>query len=59
MRHPRRITRTRCTGIYRFCSRKNRRRVIVRFGESAPADLLFKAFGFTVDNVVDTVKSVL
>ncbi|MCI4053384.1 transketolase, partial [Klebsiella pneumoniae] len=32
---------------------------INRFGESAPADLLFKAFGFTVDNVVDTVKSVL
>lgn len=30
---------------------------INRFGESAPADLLFKAFGFTVDNVVDTVKN--
>lgn len=30
-----------------------------RFGESAPAELLFKEFGFTVDNVVNTVKSVL
>lgn len=30
-----------------------------RFGESAPAELLFKEFGFTVDNVVDTVKAVL
>ncbi|QEY26487.1 transketolase [Neisseria zalophi] len=30
-----------------------------RFGESAPAELLFKEFGFTVENVVDTVKVVL
>ena len=30
-----------------------------RFGASAPADVLFKEFGFTVDNVVKTVKSVL
>lgn len=30
-----------------------------RFGESAPAELLFKEFGFTVENVVDTVKIVL
>jgi len=30
-----------------------------RFGESAPAGLLFKEFGFTVENVVATVKSVL
>ena len=30
-----------------------------RFGESAPAGALFKEFGFTVDNVVSTVKSVL
>ncbi|WP_373747043.1 transketolase [Neisseria dentiae] len=30
-----------------------------RFGESAPAEQLFQAFGFTVDNVVDTVKAVL
>ncbi len=30
-----------------------------RFGESAPAGVLFKEFGFTVDNVVRTVESVL
>ena len=30
-----------------------------RFGESAPAELLFKEFGFTVENVVSVVKSVL
>ncbi len=29
------------------------------FGESAPADLLFKEFGFTVENVVKTAKSIL
>jgi transketolase len=28
-----------------------------RFGESAPAGILFKEFGFTVDNVVSTVES--
>jgi transketolase len=32
---------------------------IDRFGESAPAGELFKYFGFTVPNVVDTVKRVL
>ena len=30
-----------------------------RFGESAPAPELFKLFGFTVDNVVNTALSVL
>ncbi len=30
-----------------------------RFGESAPGDELFKYFGFTVDHVVEAVKSVL
>jgi transketolase len=30
-----------------------------RFGESAPAPALFKEFGFTVENVVATVESVL
>ena len=30
-----------------------------RFGESAPASELFKLFGFTVDNVVETVQHVL
>ncbi|OOF45533.1 hypothetical protein BKK51_06290 [Rodentibacter trehalosifermentans] len=29
------------------------------FGESAPADQLFKLFGFTVDNVVATAKEIL
>ncbi|MFG0904160.1 transketolase [Photobacterium damselae] len=29
------------------------------FGESAPADQLFKLFGFTVDNVVETAKELL
>jgi len=29
------------------------------FGESAPAGALFKHFGFTVENVVDTVRTVL
>ena len=31
---------------------------IDRFGESAPADQLFKYFGFTVDKVVEAVKAV-
>ncbi|MCP4040521.1 MAG: hypothetical protein GY731_01005, partial [Gammaproteobacteria bacterium] len=31
---------------------------IDRFGESAPADQLFKEFGFTVENVVSAVTSV-
>ncbi len=30
-----------------------------RFGESAPASVLFKEFGFTAESVVNTVKSVL
>jgi transketolase len=30
-----------------------------RFGESAPAGDLFKEFGFTTENVVNTVKSIL
>ncbi len=32
---------------------------IDRFGESAPASVLFKHFGFTVEHVVAAVKSVL
>ncbi len=32
---------------------------IDRFGESAPAGLLFKEFGFTVENVVKTVEGLL
>lgn len=30
-----------------------------KFGESAPAELLFKEFGFTVENVIAVVKSAL
>jgi len=30
-----------------------------RFGASAPADVLFKEFGFTVENVVEAVKEVI
>lgn len=32
---------------------------IDRFGESAPAEQLFKEFGFTVDHVVDVVKTLI
>ena len=32
---------------------------IDRYGESAPASALFKLFGFTPDNVADTVRAVL
>jgi transketolase len=32
---------------------------IDRFGESAPADKLFKEFGFTTENVVKTVESII
>ncbi|MCK5662106.1 MAG: transketolase, partial [Thiotrichaceae bacterium] len=32
---------------------------INRFGESAPANDLFKMFGFTVDNVIQTVEAIL
>jgi glyceraldehyde-3-phosphate dehydrogenase/erythrose-4-phosphate dehydrogenase len=32
---------------------------IDRYGESAPAPVLFKHFGFTVENVVATVKAAL
>jgi transketolase len=32
---------------------------IDHFGESAPADVLFKEFGFTVENVVVAVESIL
>ena len=32
---------------------------IDHFGESAPAGVLFKEFGFTVDNVVAKTRAVL
>jgi transketolase len=30
-----------------------------QFGESAPAEQLFKEFGFTVENLVENAKSLL
>ena len=33
--------------------------VLDTFGESAPAGVLFKHFGFTVENVADTVRATL
>lgn len=32
---------------------------IDHFGESAPANLLFKEFGFTVENIVATAESIM
>ena len=32
---------------------------IDRFGESAPAGELFREFGFTTENIINTVKTVL
>ena len=32
---------------------------IDRYGESAPAPALFRHFGFTAENVADTVRKVL
>ena len=32
---------------------------IDRFGESAPAGELFREFGFTTENIVNTAKTVL
>jgi transketolase len=32
---------------------------IDRFGESAPADALFKLFGFTPEHVAEVVRSVI
>ncbi len=46
-------------GWYKYVGLEGRVVGLDRFGESAPAGVLFKEFGFTVDNVVKTVKSVL
>jgi len=46
-------------GWYKYVGLSGKVVGINRFGESAPFKLLFKEFGFTVDNVVNTVKSVL
>ncbi|ATD64642.1 transketolase [Neisseria weixii] len=46
-------------GWYKYVGLNGKVVGLDRFGESAPAKLLFKEFGFTTDNVVATVKSVL
>ena len=46
-------------GWYKYVGLNGKVIGLDRFGESAPAELLFKEFGFTVENVVETVKSVL
>ncbi len=46
-------------GWYKYVGSNGKVIGLDRFGESAPADELFKLFGFTVDNVVTAVKSVL
>ena len=45
------------SGWYRFVGLDGKVIGLDRFGESAPAGLLFKEFGFTVDNLVATVNS--
>ncbi|MDH5297594.1 MAG: transketolase [Desulfobulbaceae bacterium] len=46
-------------GWYKYVGLQGKVVGLDRFGESAPADQLFKLFGFTVDNVVATVEAVL
>ena len=46
-------------GWYKYVGTHGKVVGLDRFGESAPADELFKLFGFTVDNVVVAVKAVL
>jgi transketolase len=46
-------------GWYKYVGMNGKVVGINRFGESAPADQLFEEFGFTVDNVVKAVESVL
>ena len=45
-------------GWYKYVGLNGKVIGIDRFGESAPADELFKEFGFTVENVVKAVKEV-
>lgn len=44
---------------YRYVSKHGRIIALDRFGESAPADVLFKYFGFTVENVAKVAGEVL
>ncbi|MDX1697224.1 MAG: transketolase [Thiohalobacterales bacterium] len=46
-------------GWYKYVGINGKVVGIDRFGESAPANILFEEFGFTVDNVVNAVNSVL
>ena len=46
-------------GWYKYAGLNGKVIGIDHFGESAPAPVLFKEFGFTVDNVVAAVESVL
>ena len=46
-------------GWYKYVGLEGKVVGLDRFGESAPAGVLFKEFGFTVDNVVNAVESVL
>jgi len=46
-------------GWYKYVGSNGKVIGLDRFGESAPADELFKLFGFTVDNVVAAMKAVL
>ncbi|HYQ70967.1 MAG TPA: transketolase, partial [Gammaproteobacteria bacterium] len=46
-------------GWYKYVGMSGKIVGINRFGESAPAGVLFKEFGFTVENVVKAVNSVL
>jgi len=46
-------------GWYKYVGTHGKVVGLNRFGESAPAGQLFKEFGFTVDNVVATVQSLL
>ncbi|MFO7604092.1 MAG: transketolase [Gammaproteobacteria bacterium] len=46
-------------GWYKYAGLSGKVVGIDHFGESAPADQLFKEFGFTVENVVKAVKEVL
>jgi transketolase len=46
-------------GWYKYVGLKGKIIGIDRFGESAPADELFTYFGFTVDNIANTVRETL
>jgi transketolase len=46
-------------GWYKYVGMNGKVIGINRFGESAPAGVLFKEFGFTVENVVQAVNSVI